>query len=341
MVTGKYQFFYDQMPENNMREFYNRALQAARQRQSSFTIPTNAGGRLSFADALLYLFGDHPELFDLNISQISAVRTLSNQLRIHLYYRQSNEPAAQREANLRNAVEQILRECFPKGWLHLSPLMREKLLFNYIADHIAYDHEALQNSKNSPDWSIQYSDAWSAYGALVKRKAVCQGIACAFKLLCDQVDIPSLVVIGRVLSINERHAWNMVRINGRFYHVDCTWMLRTEISPLIPYSRYRYFNIPDQLFAQERTMEMDYLPQCRSLRHNPFYIRGLCVRNREETIEKLVNQLKEGNSRFAVLCVGFRITKDECSLLMMRVSALASKTLQWYLESYFLGGYTV
>ena len=341
MVTGKYQFFYDQMPENHLRLFYTKALQAAQQRESTFVIPSHAAGKISFSNALLYMFGDHPELFDLNIGHLNTWRTLSNQWKIQLFYRESGESAAQREVNFCNAVEQILCECFPNGWQHLSPLMREKLIFNYIADHIAYDHEALQNSRTTPGWSSQSSDAWSAYGALVKKKAVCQGVACAFKLLCDQVDIPSLVVIGTVLSVNERHAWNMVRIDGHFYHVDCTWMLRTEINTQIPYRRYKYFNIPDQMFQGERTVEMDYLPKCRSLRHNPFFIRKLCVRNAGEATDLLAKQLKEGNSRFAILCVGFSMTKDECASIMTRVTSLTGKRVQWYLEEHFLGGYTV
>lgn len=97
----------------------------------------------------------------------------------------------------------------------------------------------------------------------MKGKAVCQGIACAFKLLCDQVDIPSLVVIGTIAANQERHAWNIVRIDGQFYHVDCTWMLRNSINQQIPFARYQYFNVPDQMMIENRAMEMCYLAQIR------------------------------------------------------------------------------
>ncbi|MBR4081836.1 MAG: hypothetical protein IKK21_08645 [Clostridia bacterium] len=133
----------------------------------------------------------------------------------------------------------------------------------YIADHVSYDHEVWKQVKRDQKWATQNSDAWSAYGALVKGKAVCQGIACAFKLLCDQVDIPSLVVIGTIAANQERHAWNIVRIDGQFYHVDCTWMLRNSINQQIPFARYQYFNVPDQMMIENRAMEMCYLAQIR------------------------------------------------------------------------------
>ena len=53
------------------------------------------------------------------------------------------------------------------------------------------------------------------------REAVCAGTACAFKLLCNRVGLPSIVVLGKIPA--GRHAWNLVRVNGKLYHVDCTW----------------------------------------------------------------------------------------------------------------------
>ena len=259
---------------------------------------------------------------------------------VTLNYRQSSMPAAQREEQLRSAVAQTLKECFPDGWSHLSPLKREKILFNYIANHITYDHKAAQDSKTAAGQSLQASDAWSAYGALVERKAVCQGIACAFKLLCDQVDIPSLVVIGSILKTKERHAWNIVRIEGHFYHVDCTWMLRSSIDTRIPFRRYRYFNIPDPLFEDERTTEMSYLPACRSMRHNPFFIKGLCASNENETAENLIRQIKNGKDRFAVLCVGFRLTEIQRNGIVLQIRSATGKRVLLYLDGYFIGGYT-
>ncbi len=59
----------------------------------------------------------------------------------------------------------------------------------------------------------------TAYSALVRRKAVCEGYTMAYRLLLNMAGIVSDVAESD--SIN--HIWNYVRINGKWYHVDVTF----------------------------------------------------------------------------------------------------------------------
>lgn len=61
--------------------------------------------------------------------------------------------------------------------------------------------------------------AHEAAGALVYGEAVCDGIAKAYKLLCDEAGIPCAVVTG---SSGGPHAWNVARIAGHWAHMDVT-----------------------------------------------------------------------------------------------------------------------
>ena len=61
----------------------------------------------------------------------------------------------------------------------------------------------------------------SAYGALVKGRTVCSGYAMAYKALCDYLGLECYVIIGE--KDGEGHAWNMVRIGGKRYYVDCSF----------------------------------------------------------------------------------------------------------------------
>ena len=63
------------------------------------------------------------------------------------------------------------------------------------------------------------STARTAYGALVEGSAVCQGYALAYKLLLTRAGIPAIFIP----SSDMNHAWNMVKIDGSWYHVDTTW----------------------------------------------------------------------------------------------------------------------
>ena len=68
--------------------------------------------------------------------------------------------------------------------------------------------------------------AHEPYGALVDGKAVCEGYAEAFKLLCDRFAIPCVLILGTGVtgSGSEAHMWNYVQMeDGKWYAVDVTW----------------------------------------------------------------------------------------------------------------------
>ena len=69
------------------------------------------------------------------------------------------------------------------------------------------------------DNTFSGSNIYNMYGALVEHKAVCQGYAMAYQYIMNSYGIPT----GMATSNNAGHAWNTVRIGGRWYHVDVTW----------------------------------------------------------------------------------------------------------------------
>ena len=109
-----------------------------------------------------------------------------------------------------------------------------KLVHDYIIDNVSYD----QN--NDPDNS-------NIYGALVKKTAVCEGYASAFKYILDQLGIPCLSVYGDGIDSNgssKSHAWNYVLMDdNKWYAVDTTWddPILIGRGTISSESRYRYF----------------------------------------------------------------------------------------------------
>lgn len=61
--------------------------------------------------------------------------------------------------------------------------------------------------------------ARTAYSALVRGRAVCEGYAMAYRYLLNAARIVSDVAISESMG----HIWNYVRIHGRWYHVDVTY----------------------------------------------------------------------------------------------------------------------
>ncbi len=73
--------------------------------------------------------------------------------------------------------------------------------------------------------SIKRMRVFAAEGAILDRKAVCNGIAYAFLLLCKIEGVNCVKVSGTAFSgsQSENHAWNKVEIDGVWYVVDATW----------------------------------------------------------------------------------------------------------------------
>ncbi|MBR3809795.1 MAG: hypothetical protein IKK46_05775, partial [Clostridia bacterium] len=83
---------------------------------------------------------------------------------------------------------------------------------------LIHDRLALACSYGYPQ-GYDKSVAHSTYGALVLKKAVCQGYAYAYQYLLGLVGIKSEYVSSAYLD----HGWNIVYINNIPYHVDVTW----------------------------------------------------------------------------------------------------------------------
>ncbi|MBQ5332845.1 MAG: hypothetical protein J6K92_06260 [Oscillospiraceae bacterium] len=93
----------------------------------------------------------------------------------------------------------------------------------------------------------------SIYGALVNKKALCEGYAKAFSYLCNLAGIENMIVTGYT---GVDHMWNMVKLEGSWYHVDIGWdqpaeALRTEYPDLI---LYQYFLTNDDIITNNRSI---------------------------------------------------------------------------------------
>lgn len=86
----------------------------------------------------------------------------------------------------------------------MSDAEKALVLHDYVAANCVYD-DALQDISRTPQ------------GALGNGLAICTGYAEAYRCLLSKAGIPSVVVD------NGRHAWNVVQIDGEWYHVDVTW----------------------------------------------------------------------------------------------------------------------
>ena len=70
-------------------------------------------------------------------------------------------------------------------------------------------------------YGLMGSYADFAVGALGNKKAVCAGYAKLYQFFLDQSGIENIYIAAKTQK--EPHAWNLVRYEGHWFHVDCTW----------------------------------------------------------------------------------------------------------------------
>lgn len=107
-------------------------------------------------------------------------------------------------------------------------------------------------------YDIQAKFRGSALGALVEPGVVCEGYAKAFKIICDKINIPCVVVFGNYDETEDAaHMWNYVQMeDGIWYAIDVTWDdLDGEDGREI---KYQYFIKGSRSFNLNHTAEPDY-----------------------------------------------------------------------------------
>ncbi len=91
----------------------------------------------------------------------------------------------------------------------------------------------------------------TAYGALKNGVAVCEGYACAAKLLLNELSVVCDIQVGECVE-GGGHAWNLVQLDGAWYQMDVTWNDGSA-------ARTDYFLVTDDYMKKSRTwQEADY-----------------------------------------------------------------------------------
>ena len=88
----------------------------------------------------------------------------------------------------------------------MSPVQKVQAMHDYLVRTCAYGDPNATHSH-------------TAYGALVQRTPVCQGYALAYKMLLSRLGIGCVFVTSDSMI----HGWNLVQLDGVWYHVDVTW----------------------------------------------------------------------------------------------------------------------
>lgn len=173
---------------------------------------------------------------------------------------------------------------------------KELFIHDFLVSNVKYD-------KLKKEYSHEI------IGALGNGVAVCEGIAKAVKVLCDELGIWCIVVLSEAnpgKGIKYRHAWNLIKIDGQFYHLDVTFDNTLSKEDTV---RYDYVNLSDKQIFRDHEPSIYKLPACADSDH--FYYKEKKVS--WTTADEVRNRTKQAVKKGKILLFHWRggyLTKE-------------------------------
>lgn len=172
------------------------------------------------------------------------------------------------EALCREKMNEVIRLIEQKCPLGTSAYKTAKTIYEYLSKNVKYDFDVFEEyiavasmpedteadrerkQQREIEMLRDNSNAFTAVGVFVDKKAVCMGLSKAYKLLCEEFGIPCICVEARSNDDNGcEHMLNIIEIDGVCSFVDTTKGIFHEDLLM-----YNY----DMFLATTRTAELFY-----------------------------------------------------------------------------------
>lgn len=182
----------------NYRQVYNAIYEAIDAQQSYLDV---SGWQIKDYE-IMYIFTDvmynSPEFFYADQKLVYRYNTkgyvTSLSFSYNMSYTKRTECKAFYEQEISYLVQEV--EAFALSDAEKALYVHDALISSY-----AYDTE---------------ETIFDAYNFLKERKGVCQAYALCYIAIMRELDIPCFMVVSKEMN----HSWNMVQIDGEWYHVD-------------------------------------------------------------------------------------------------------------------------
>lgn len=125
-------------------------------------------------------------------------------------YNKKNTKSLKRKYN--KSMKQLM-SWVPKNG---STTQKAKAVHDWLIRNCSYNRTAVNNKAKWIKSNKKYYP-WTALGAMVYKKPVCQGYALAFQDAMNRLGIKSITVES------ENHAWNRIKVGNKWYTIDVTY----------------------------------------------------------------------------------------------------------------------
>ena len=130
-----------------------------------------------------------------------------------------------------NEVTKIITSTLSEGDNELEKAIK---LYGYFGPNMTYDQDLcdFNLAKNEGDCAGVETDYTTdnvipeGYRAIMYKEGICHELASAYRYLLLQVGVEAIDIVGEIGG--SAHQWNMVRIDGVYYHTDPTAQVGSE-----------------------------------------------------------------------------------------------------------------
>ncbi|MFA6948381.1 MAG: hypothetical protein WCQ72_05320 [Eubacteriales bacterium] len=304
-LSAKEQALYDEIHES-----------AAAVERSTALLPY-IYGEDEFNAVMNAVKAENPEFFFIRYENCKLTETGSKSLVNIAYCTLPDEIAAMRAA-LDERVSAVLSELDLEIGLSAGEFDREVWLHDYILKNT----DGVTSDITQADIPLYAT----AYGALILGHADSNGYSSAFSLLLGNCGIYSSLVYGSADSggVMEHHVWNLVRVDGSYYHTDITWDdANIDYAPDIMF--HGYFNLSYAMISRDHVADdAAPLPPCDT--ENTFYnVNGLYIKDKTsltQTADLCISAAAESGRSYFELYPSY--TRDNTELyndIIARVKA--------------------
>lgn len=156
----------------------------------------------------------------------------------------------EKENHYKQLVKQIV-STFPKN---ITDDKKVELINKYIVEHAEYAYDELNSGRDTLPNGLGIH---SPYAILESGKGVCAAYAGLFQMMAKEAGLESKIVVGTSYSYNNwgSHAWNIVKLNDEWYHVDTTW------NDVANNGNYGYLMVGATQIAKDHNWDQNLYPQ--------------------------------------------------------------------------------
>lgn len=259
---------------------------------------------------LSILLSEHPEVFYVFDFELKVIK---NRVEIKPKYTYSKKEIQTLSSLCQEKAKRIIRDA-------------EKFISEY--EKVCYIHDAL--SKTIKYSNSKGKESHTIIGALIYGQAVCDGYAKAFKYLLDNTSIESLIVTGTACNIrsikHESHSWNMVKICGKWCHIDLTFNTSIRINDCL---RYDYFGINNAQIKPDHAFDESIYPH--SIGNDlEYYRRNHLFINSIQDIKKVLITLLSGRNTNIVFRLSSLVKTKDIEKKLQTIILEAAKQKKYY-----------